>query len=658
MKIHSIRIENYRQYKGPIDIDFSLDSEKNFTVIEGTNGAGKTNLLNAITWCLYEEELHKSGKRDSGDVIYNSITKNETKAGDTFDVVVSVTIIDNYDIKTTFTRSLQFKCDAKGHISRPPNSKFIVKNDLMGDEAIERPNLFINKELPKDIEGYFFFDGEKLGDYFDDNSGNSIKKSVYQLAQLNLIDSALKNLDKSKKYYSTKISKLDKNLGKKLSNRSNFEAKLRKYKKQKIEFNDEINSIKDKISELREDLKSIDPNIKVLEKERELLEKNKMILSKNIDKNMELKRKLVINKFPFVCAYPILQDALGLCKNTKNDNISQVLYNKELLEHILTENKCICGCDLSKEDHAREIILDLIEKSNVSSDLPSEIKNLLRNLNISLMEIEEVNDNINDYNDNIKSYESDLAEIYEDIEFNKFKLEGIDESGIKKLNAEIDSLEKNKEVLISKRKVAEIRYDEAKSELEKLIIDEKNQKIKNAHVIKLKNYEDFCRKSILNLEALKSKLISDIRHKLEKETTDQFLKLMWKDNFEKVLINNNYDFKLKNIFGELVSVSRLSAGEKLSLALSFVSALNSISGFNLPIIIDTPTGRLGTDMKSSVAETLPVYMADKQVTLLVTDEEYNDNFRNIILNKVGIEYKIEYHKQDNGEESRIVLNDR
>ena len=133
---------------------------------------------------------------------------------------------------------------------------------------------------------------------------------------------------------------------------------------------------------------------------------------------------------------------------------------------------------------------------------------------------------------------------------------------------------------------------------------------------------------------------------------------MWKNNFEKVLINSNYDVALKNVFGDIVPIGRLSAGEKLVLALSFVSALNNISGFDLPIIIDTPTGRLGTDMKNNVAETLPKYMANKQVTLLVTDEEYNDNFRNRILNNVGAEYKIDYHKADDGEESRIVLNDR
>ena len=657
MKIHSIHIENYRQYKGPIDIEFSLDKDKNFTVIEGTNGAGKTNLLNAITWCLYEEELHKSNV-GTGDVIYNSITKNQTKSGESFDVIVRVVLIDD-GIKTTFERSLKFSRDAKNKISRPPNSKFTVKNDLMGDEVIERPNLFINNELPQDIEEYFFFDGERLEDYFDDNSGKSIKESVYRLVQFNLIDSALSNLEKSKSYYSKKITKLDKNLGKKLSNRSNLEAKLRKYKKEKDEANSSIITKKSKIDELRSQLKLIDhSDIKELENERSRLEKNKDLLIRNINRENKEKKKTIIKNFPLVYAYSVMGDAKNLCKNTKNEDVAQALYSKELLEHILNENKCICGCDLSKDVHAHAIIDDLIKKSNTSPILSSEIKNLLRNLNISMLEIEDVNDTIKEYSDNIKMYESDLSDVYEEIEDNQFKIGRIDQSQIKELNKKISKLEKEKDDLISTRRSAEIKYDSTKKELDRLENEERDQKIKNTAVKKLKNYENFCRESILNLEALKSKLQKEIRSKVEQETTDQFLKLMWKNNFEEVLINSNYDVSLKNVFGDIVSIGRLSAGEKLVLALSFVSALNNISGFDLPIIIDTPTGRLGTAMKNNVAETLPKYMVNKQVTLLVTDEEYNDNFRDRILNNVGAEYKIDYHKADDGEESRIVLNDR
>ena len=318
MKIHSIHIENYRQYKGPIDINFSLNEEKNFTVIEGTNGAGKTNLLNAITWCLYEEELHKSSN-DSGDVIYNSITKNETAYGGSFEVKVTVVLIDAYGIKTNITRSLVFSRDNKGNVTRPPNSEFVITNDIGGDEPLERPNLFIKSEFPQDIEGYFFFDGEKLEDYFDDNSGNTIEDSVYQLAQLNLIDEALENLNKSKRYYTQQISKLDKKLAEKLSNRSNLEALLRKYSAEKKDANKTIDTCKNKLVELRDQLKLYDhSDIKELEKERVRLEKNKALLIKNIDKDTASKRKLIIKNFPIVSAFNIMNDAKNLCKNTKD----------------------------------------------------------------------------------------------------------------------------------------------------------------------------------------------------------------------------------------------------------------------------------------------------------------------------------------------------
>ena len=659
MRIHSIHIENYRQYKGPIDINFSLNDDKNFTVIEGTNGAGKTNLLNAITWCLYGKELHKSNKSNSGDEIYNSITKNETPPGGSFEVLVSLKLIDDYGIKTTFTRSVKYSRDKNGKITNSPIANLIVKNDLMGDECIERPNLFINKEFPREIEGYFFFDGEKLEDYFDDNSGNAIKNSVYQLVQLDLIDSALDHLENVEKYYNRNISKIDKKLGEELTNRSNLEVKLRKYKREKDDANQSIDDLNRKLEELRSELKEIDfSNIKELENELDRLKNTKKVVSKNIDKDNKSMKKLVLEKAPFVFAYSLMKDAKNLCKNTKNDDVAQSLYSKDLLEHILKENKCICGCDLSEDDHAHEVISDLIDKAHVSQFLSSEIKNLARNLEISLMEIEDVNDEIKRYSENIQSNESLLYETTESIEDTKMKISRIDHSAIRKLNAEINNVEKNRDKAISKRKEAEINYNHVKNELDKLEIDERNQKINNVAINKLQKARQFCEISKSNLEILKKNLIHEIRLKLEKETTDQFLKLMWKNNYEEVLISNNYDVRLKNVFDEIVPTVRLSAGEKLVLALSFVSAVNNLSGFNLPMIIDTPTGRLGTAMKNNVAEVLPKYMSDKQVTLLVTDEEYNDSFRDRILDKVEVEYKIVYSKSDNGEESRIVLNDR
>ena len=53
MIIKSLKLNNFRQYKGIQKIIFSTDKEKNVTVIKGENGSGKTTLLEAFTWCFY-----------------------------------------------------------------------------------------------------------------------------------------------------------------------------------------------------------------------------------------------------------------------------------------------------------------------------------------------------------------------------------------------------------------------------------------------------------------------------------------------------------------------------------------------------------------------------------------------------------------------------
>lgn len=153
MIIESIKIENFRQYKGPIKVDFSLDKDKNFTIIRGTNGAGKTNLLNALTWCLYGKELHKVDTSAAGGPIYNLITKNKTNPGEDFDVLVEVSMLDEYENKVVAKRTLNFSCDENGVLARDFNgSQFnIFYSTDDNDKPLAHPNLFIEKNMPKDI---------------------------------------------------------------------------------------------------------------------------------------------------------------------------------------------------------------------------------------------------------------------------------------------------------------------------------------------------------------------------------------------------------------------------------------------------------------------------------------------------------------------------
>ena len=55
MKLISLRVKDFRRFYGDQEIKFSSDPKKNFTIIHAENGTGKSNLLNAINWCLYGE---------------------------------------------------------------------------------------------------------------------------------------------------------------------------------------------------------------------------------------------------------------------------------------------------------------------------------------------------------------------------------------------------------------------------------------------------------------------------------------------------------------------------------------------------------------------------------------------------------------------------
>ena len=58
-KISSIEITNFRQYEGTQEVNLKFDKTKNVSIIIGNNGAGKSNFLNAITWCLFIE-IHEN----------------------------------------------------------------------------------------------------------------------------------------------------------------------------------------------------------------------------------------------------------------------------------------------------------------------------------------------------------------------------------------------------------------------------------------------------------------------------------------------------------------------------------------------------------------------------------------------------------------------
>src|SRR5580692_3137180 len=78
MKLLSLRIENFRQFCGPYQVQFATADDRNVTVFYGANGAGKTTLLNAFTWCLFGEFTPAF---ENSTHLLNERAWNEVKSG-------------------------------------------------------------------------------------------------------------------------------------------------------------------------------------------------------------------------------------------------------------------------------------------------------------------------------------------------------------------------------------------------------------------------------------------------------------------------------------------------------------------------------------------------------------------------------------------------
>src|SRR5690554_7275686 len=80
MRVTNIDIENYRQYQS-LSFTFPKSKSNDLHIVIAQNGVGKTNLLNAITWCLYGVEPHLSDvTEDLGLPKLNLTAIDEAKA--------------------------------------------------------------------------------------------------------------------------------------------------------------------------------------------------------------------------------------------------------------------------------------------------------------------------------------------------------------------------------------------------------------------------------------------------------------------------------------------------------------------------------------------------------------------------------------------------
>lgn len=693
MKINKIVLYNFNSYEGLNEFDFtSDDSSKNIILIGGKNGAGKTSLFTAIKIALY-------GSLSFGYVGVNP--KYIAKIKDCInskafqqDVVesrvqISVSLMVEREVKEyEITREWDYT-------KQKLEEKYYVKTDgcLLDEQELSYFQNYLQGMIPPDLFEFFLFDGEEVGSIFSTSTYNSyVKNAIYTLCGLDIFEIIRKfttgyagkaeSTDDEEIY--AKYEELRKSAEEIETSHTELEAQIEADK-------DELEKVETELMEVETAFKNAGG---ITEVERQALLKEFSEMEHTKTEALTKIKMFVEGLMPFF----ILRDFTGRISDQLDfEEKGEIYYyvqqklKKQEIRNTLHENQEVSDAtvdalmefllkkfkpkgfkegaqpvhDLSKEDSGRvnamisaiddfdvETMVKLVGKRKAAADRTMEINRILKNA----MKDEDARRFAEKENVLLKRKDEILSRIHK----SEMRLNTVKEEltiAIRQRNHAFQSIKdkaQNKHVFelstgLSRMMgmMLENKSESLKRDLEKLIV-QNLQRIyrKNNLITHIEIEDDFQFDLYQNVKYSATELLYLLKNlgkeAFSQEIGKQGMKLL-RDEYKvdtvpqlQQAIEAEKKKKRLDLF-KRIDISRLSKGERQIFILSLYWAIIELSGQDIPFIIDTPYARIDANHRREISEKFFPNIS-KQVVVLSTDEEINEEYYEIIKPYIAKEY--------------------
>lgn len=664
-----IKLKNFRRYVD-CEFNFSKDYQNNVNVILARNGTGKSTLFDAITWCLFGEEDHlqiDSRYKEDSETILNSEIEFNLSKGSSIDVEVELSIIDlNTNNKYIIKRTSRFTMFNDGKLLYNKEENRIAPEVLSFDTRYndwkreDKPTLIIeNLIVPRDLRHFFFFDGERLGKHFEENSSDFIKNKVEQVSRLGRIDESLGSINAYLRNVNAKQKTLvsDRNLKRKIEERDSL-------LKRQEEYQEELNQVLSLQKEAKNNLDRCNKEIEEIgfnHNNVDVLNKSYSAIVRRIQ-NIEEEIEKLENDFKEKISDYFLKNIFSSIIEKSNDIIYKATENKEIpppitrdyIDKILERKECICGACLDKDSkyrHNLEKFKEETELINTSIDFNKGQFYFEKQLDfISKKEHIEIKNRIKHKKDELKDAEDEKEVL-------KIKLNNLNIDRIKFLQEQIDQFTSN--VNNSKRKEINLLRDieDVGVELKRCENEIKKGEKDNERLNSLNNKKTYIENARKVLTNFRKHLIMKNLQNL-KQNTELYLKEILtekKDEISEIVIDNDYNLKIMSIYNKDLTRT-LSKGESQIFVMSFAAALRDLMNLKTPFLIDTPLGRIDNEYRLEVTKSFPKILENSQFILLVTSSEYTGDVKEI-LKKISNNKLVEYEVIKEGNKNKLIKNE-
>lgn len=614
MFIYKITICNLFAYYGEVSVEFQKQNGKNLYCIYGDNGFAKTsfircakllflgtggaseNIPDVIKRFAPKEGNYKkfiTGNSTNWSGILNKNALNEGRQE--FFIRFSGEIDDNKFCIERFWEDVQ-EAQIKEKLFLEMNGE-----TYENDEAQQ----LLNGILPPNFVEFFFFDGEEI-ESISDSLRTKLREKIVEILQISPLEIIIKQIQKLR-------DELISNESKNQTQRDNLEVKKKQQETKEIEIQAKSNAINNEQTQLQENTQKIKNLERKLEQiiadssaELKQLQREKDETDKDL---LDSKQSLItsIKSVVFTSNINLIEKLQEEISNMEsNTNKSDIEALKRLIPSMQTiaEEKIK---EIAQESGTAQAFQDLF--SDIMSEMPSSLESKIakETSKIPLNCINAIKENI------IRVESSSVKCDIENIKKLKVRLNQI-KAEIYELNtderAKIKQDEINDEIAKCKEKQKELMpiLEANKSELEQLKIERANLQKEINNLEQSINTERIEHKlRLLNvlsesMNAYKDKLIGVLRDELHDKILEKYKQIIPNDNIKELEINDEFEIRLKDKYGEPIIVESQSSGQKQILAICIFWALSELSNSKISLIIDTPLSRIDANNRARIIQ--------------------------------------------------------
>jgi DNA sulfur modification protein DndD len=246
----------------------------------------------------------------------------------------------------------------------------------------------------------------------------------------------------------------------------------------------------------------------------------------------------------------------------------------------------------------------------------------------------------------------------EELSVIKQKLAGHDDAQISFIAKKHDEAKKSLESLLLQIGSLERQLEDQREKLAMVRKDIENEAATKAKSREALQRQKFAEATLKTAQGMYENFSNQVRVKVAEELSQEFQSMIWKkDFFKPVQIDEDYRVLVYNKF-DVEMRGELSKGETACLAFAFSLTLSNVAGFSYPMVVDSPLGRFDSEVKEFVSSVLAkaleseVESEGKQILMLMTDSEYNDDVADALAHMKPKVWEIVFDQEN--AESRLV----